>query len=113
MSTKKTTKKPTTKSDILKQTSQVKPDTSATKKYSYNVESGVAISGVRHSKIGDKFPFAIMKPGDSFLIPANDPAAKNPNVLHYAAKNYAKMVPGFTITTRLQLNKSRRVWRLK
>lgn len=83
------------------------------KSYKYKIESNIKISGNRHAYSLDKFPFPLMKVGDSFLIPANDPVAKNPNVLHYAAKMYAREVPGFTITTRLQLNKERRVWRLK
>lgn len=99
----------------VKRLRQVKPDTAPTKTktYIYKVESGVMITGVRHSTTELKFPFELMKVGDSFLIPANDPACKNPNTLHYAAKAYARMKPGFAITSRLQLDRSRRVWRLK
>lgn len=89
-------------------------DTKTTdKSYKYKVESDIKITGSRHAYSADKFPFPLMKVGDSFLIPANDPVAKNPNTLHYAAKIHARAVPGFTITTRMQLNKDRRVWRLK
>ena len=110
----KTTKKPQVTVKITK-TAPTKNVTTQEKEktYIYEVEEGVVLMGTRNSNVNDKFPFPIMKPGDSFLIPPNDPAAKNPNVLHYAAKQYAKMKPGFIITTRLQLNKSRRVWRLK
>lgn len=83
------------------------------KTYIYEVEEGVILAGVRNSSTDIKFPFALMKVGDSFLIPAKDPASKQPNALHYAAKQYAKFRPGFAITSRLQLDKSRRVWRLK
>lgn len=82
-------------------------------KYQYTVDRNVEIKGVRNTAYLDRFPFEIMKPGDSFLIPSADKICKNPNGLHYAAKQYAKMRPGFTITTRLQLNKDRRVWRIK
>lgn len=81
-------------------------------KYLYKVDHNVEIRGVRNTSYLDRFPFEIMKPGDSFLIPSGDKNCKNPNSLHYAAK-HAKMRPGFTITTRLQLNKDRRVWRIK
>ncbi len=90
-----------------------KPVPSKDKSYKYKVESGVKITGIRVTSSQDNFPFALMKVGDSFLIPASDPVAKNPNTLHYAAKIYARSTPGFTITTRMQLNKERRVWRLK
>lgn len=96
---------------------KVTPKTAVTKtadkSYKYKVESNVKISGNRHAYSLDKFPFPLMKVGDSFLVPANDPVSKNPNSLHYAAKMYAREVPGFSITTRLQLNKERRVWRIK
>lgn len=82
-------------------------------KYAYKVEHNVEISGIRFSTVRDKFPFDIMKPGDSFLIPAKDPVAKKPNTLHYAANQFAKMKPGFTLTSRMQLNGERRVWRIK
>jgi len=81
--------------------------------YIYKVESGIILAGVRNSSTEIKFPFALMNIGDSFLLPSKDHAAKNPNSLHYAAKQYAKFKPGFTITSRLQLDGSRRVWRLK
>ena len=113
MAITKTRKKTHNASNTLKQKSQVKPDSTATKDYAYKVESGIVISGARYSSFNMKFPFELMKPGDSFLIPPNDPSCKNPNTLHYAAKAYARMKPGFTITSRLQLDKSRRVWRLK
>ncbi len=94
-------------------TNPTKDDPKPTKTYMYTVESGIIVSGARHTIDDLKFPFELMKPGDSFLIPANDPAAKSANTLHYAAKAYARIKPGFTITSRIQLNKSRRVWRLK
>jgi hypothetical protein len=81
--------------------------------YIYKVESGVILAGVRNSSTEIKFPFALMNVGDSFLLPSKDAAAKSPNSLHYSAKQYAKFKPGFTITSRLQLDGSRRVWRLK
>ena len=81
--------------------------------YIYKVESGVILAGVRNSSTDLKFPFALMNVGDSFLLPSKDPAAKTPNGLHYAANQYAKFKPGFTVTSRLQLDGSRRVWRLK
>ena len=81
--------------------------------YIYKVESGVILAGVRNSSTEIKFPFALMNVGDSFLLPAKDEAAKTPNALHYSAKQYARFKPGFTITSRLQLDGSRRVWRLK
>lgn len=82
-------------------------------KYDYVVEHNVEITGVRLSSLKDKFPFEIMKPGDSFLIPSKDPVAKKPNTLHYAAKQFARIKPGFALTSRMQLNGERRVWRLK
>jgi len=96
-----------------KQPVKKKPVPSKDKSYNYKVESGIKITGNRMTYSQDKFPFPLMKVGDSFLIPASDPVAKNPNTLHYAAKIYARSNPGFTITTRMQLNKERRVWRLK
>jgi len=81
--------------------------------YIYKVESGIILAGVRNSSTEIKFPFALMNIGDSFLLPAKDPAAISPNSLHYSAKQFAKFKPGFTITSRLQLDGSRRVWRLK
>lgn len=83
------------------------------KTYIYKVESGVILAGVRSGTADIKFPFAQMNVGDSFLIPAKDPIAKSANQLHYSAKIYARFKPGFTITSRLQLDGSRRVWRLK
>lgn len=88
-------------------------DKSKKKTYSYVIESGIALSGVRSTGLVNSLPFDAMKVGDSFLIPAGDPLNKKINALHYAAKQYAKSRPGFTVTTRLQLNKERRVWRLK
>jgi len=81
--------------------------------YIYNVEEGVIMAGVRNSSTDIKFPFALMKPGDSFLIPSKDPVCKQPNSLHYAAKQFARYKPGFAVTSRLQLDGARRVWRLK
>ena len=81
--------------------------------YIYQVEEGVILAGVRNSSTDIKFPFALMKVGDSFLIPAKDPVCKQPNSLHYAAKQFARYKPGFTLTSRLQLDGARRVWRLK
>lgn len=92
---------------------QVKPDTAPTKTYMYKVEEGILVQGVRQSSLDMKFPFELMKPGDSFLIPKGDPTCKQPNTLHYAAKAYGRMKPGFTVTSRMQLDGSRRVWRLK
>lgn len=97
----------------ITRTNPTKADPKPTKSYIYKVESGIIVSGVRTTIADIRFPFELMKPGDSFLIPANDPVCKNPNTLHYAAKAFARMKPGFTITSRLQLDKSRRVWRLK
>jgi hypothetical protein len=79
----------------------------------YKVEAGVPITSQRVSYQGDRFPLGQMNIGDSFVIPASDPINKNPNTLHYAAKMYARIKPGFTLTTRLQLDKARRVWRIK
>lgn len=83
------------------------------KTYIYKVEEGVIMAGVRNSSTDIKFPFALMNVGDSFLIPAKDPVSKQPNTLHYAAKQFARFRPGFTVSSRLQLDGSRRVWRLK
>ena len=84
-----------------------------TKTFIYEVESGVIMAP--RIKTGENpFPFEKMKVGDSFLIPAQDKLAKSPNPVHYAANRYAKHVkPGFAVTTRLLLDKSRRVWRIK
>lgn len=81
--------------------------------FAYKVEKGVKITQVRSFSLLHKFPFSAMNVGDSFLIPATDPLAKSANSIHYAAKQYAKMHPGFTVTSRQQLNKERRVWRIK
>lgn len=81
--------------------------------YAYKVESGIQITTIRFSDLANKFPFSIMNVGDSFMIPATDPVSKNPNTVHYAAKQYARLKPGFIITTRMQLDKNRRVWRIK
>lgn len=97
-----------TRKRTIKKTTEV-----STKKYAYPVEKNIAVTGTRNTGFLDKFPFDAMNPGDSFLIPAKDPLCKNPNTLHYAAKQFAKLKPGFNITTRMQLDKSRRVWRLK
>lgn len=83
------------------------------KTFIYEVESGVIMSP-RVKSTDNPFPFEKMKVGDSFLIPAYDKIAKSPNPVHYAANRYAKHVkPGFAVTTRLALDKSRRVWRIK
>ena len=95
---------------MKRKTNQQKP---SAKTYDYTVEKKVQINGSRETGFLDKFPFEIMQPGDSFLIPAKDSRSKNPNTLHYAATQYARIRPGFTITTRQQLDKSRRVWRIK
>lgn len=79
----------------------------------YTVERGVPVEGVRSFSLVNVFPFDLMNVGDSFLISPNDRYAENPNTIHYAAQKFAKMKPGFTVTTRLQLNKFRRVWRIK
>lgn len=81
--------------------------------YKYAVEKGVKITGNRTSFNDLQFPFPNMNVGDSFLLPAKDPVTKNPNKLHYAAKMFARYKPGFIITTRLQLDGCRRVWRIK
>ncbi len=113
MSVVKQKKKQNTVTAKVTRTNPLKGDNTPTKTYLYKVESGIIVTGTRNTMDDLKFPFELMKPGDSFLIPANDPAAKSANTLHYAAKIYARMKPGFTITSRLQLDKSRRVWRLK
>ena len=90
-----------------------KPVVTEKKEFKYVVEHGVELVSVRMRPRADCFPFEVMKPGDSFLIPASDPVSKNANTLHYAAKQHARMNPGFIISTRRLLDKSRRVWRLK
>jgi hypothetical protein len=112
MAVTKTKKKNTVTAKVTRK-HDIKPDSTPTKTYLYKVEEGVLIQGVRNSTTNLQFPFELMKPGDSFLLPPNDPATKSPNTLHYAAKAYARMKPGFIITSRMQLDKSRRVWRLK
>lgn len=88
-------------------------ETSPKKTYIYEVESGVMMTPRLRSNEFN-FPFEAMKVGDSFLIPAKDQLAKSPNPIHYSAKQYAKHVKsGFMITTRILLDKSRRVWRIK
>jgi hypothetical protein len=113
-------KKPVTKSKKVtasvtrKKSATVLDDTPLKERtYVYAVEEGVIMAGVRNSSTDMKFPFAIMKVGDSFLIPTKDPVSKTPNSLHYAAKIFARYKPGFTVTSRLQLDGARRVWRLK
>lgn len=104
----------TTKKRPAKKTPVVKPTNgSPVKKYEYLVEHNVQMTGVRTSNLQNKFPFEMMKPGDSFLIPAKDPIAKKPGTLHYAAKQFSKMKPGFLLASRMQLNGERRVWRIK
>jgi hypothetical protein len=110
MSTKKA--KPKSKvSNRLADSKPVKPP--AVEATPYKIESGVPIEGVRTITNFNNFPFEQMKIGDSFIIPPGDKFAENPNSIHYAANRYAKMKPGFCVTTRLQLNKYRRVWRIK
>lgn len=110
----KNKKKEVKETATVKRNVQLKPEAKpTTRTYHYTVEAGIIIAGVRHSSVDIPFPFELMKPGDSFLIPPSDPVSKSPNRLHYAAKAYAKMKPGFVITSRMQLDKSRRVWRLK
>jgi len=113
MKSKKTT--PTIAKITRKNTPKKTADDTVVKQrtFIYQVESGVIISGSRKSYNEHQFPFELMKIGDSFLIPPSDKISKSPNVLHYAAKQYARMKPGFTITSRMQLDKARRVWRLK
>ena len=101
------------KKSVVKSASAIRKNEPNGKKFDYTVEHGVQITGSRISSLRDKFPFEIMKIGDSFLIPSKDPVAKKPNSLHYAAKQYAKFKPGFLITSRMQLNGERRVWRIK
>ena len=79
----------------------------------YTVEKNIPVSTVRSNYSLNVFPFTSMNVGDSFLIPAGDIHAKSPNGIHYAAHQYSKIKVGFTITTRLQINKDRRVWRIK
>lgn len=84
-----------------------------TRTYSYVVEEGITLAG-RRREFNNHFPFELMKIGDSFLIPKNDPLIKNPNGIHYAVKMYAREVKiGFTVTTRKLLDGTRRVWRIK
>jgi hypothetical protein len=106
-------KKGTAKLVKIKTNMGLKADELREKTYIYKVEEGVVMTGVRSSSLDIKFPFALMKVGDSFLIPANDENAKKANTLLYAARQFAKFQPGFNITSRLQLNGARRVWRLK
>lgn len=102
-----------TKTKSTTVTKPAKNDVTNGEKYAYKVEHNIIITSMRMSNICDKFPFDIMKPGDSFLIPAKDPVAKKPNTLHYAANQFSKLKPGFVLTSRMQLNGERRVWRLK
>lgn len=90
-----------------------KPSPVLKSKSEFTVEKGVAITGNRSFNCLDEFPFSAMSVGDSFLIPKNHRHALKPNTLHYAAKQFAKMQPGFSVTTRVQVNKDRRVWRIK
>jgi len=108
MNTTKSKKRGRKKSVVTKSISS--PETSNS---TFKVEKGIPVAGVRLHTNLDHLPFHIMNVGDSFLIPKDHKLAKNPNSLHYAAKIYARMKPGFTITTRMQVDKNRRVWRLK
>lgn len=83
------------------------------KEYPYKVEQNIALSALRSVRMDLKFPFPLMNVGDSFLIPTTDPACKNSGALHYASKQYAKFKPGFMITSRMLLDGTRRVWRIK
>lgn len=91
----------------------VKLQDDSTEATTYVIEKNVPIEGVRTRSLINTFPFPQMGIGDSFLIPPGDKYAENPNTIHYAAQQYAKIKSGFTVTTRMQLNKYRRVWRLK
>jgi hypothetical protein len=112
MSTKKAVKKNTVANNKAAVKS-VKAQDERTEAYSYVIEKNVPVEGVRTRSLINTFPFPQMSIGDSFLIPPEDRYAENPNTIHYAAQQYAKIKAGFTVTTRLQLNKYRRVWRLK
>jgi hypothetical protein len=107
----KTQKKPTAKTST--QVSVLDEKSLKDKTYKYTVDKGVQITGNRTSIHDLQFPFPMMNVGDSFLVPIKDPITKSPNKLHYAAKIYARFKPGFTITSRLQLDGCRRVWRIK
>lgn len=69
---------PTTARKSSKKNTRVKATNGQTNghKFEYVVEHNIQITGVRISNLRNKFPFEIMKPGDSFLIPAKDPVAK-------------------------------------
>lgn len=110
----KTAKKPTVKTTPVRSTRKLPEAAKSTDPNSkYAIEKGVPITSLRMNYRGGFFPLEQMGIGDSFLIPAGDPVCKNPNTLHYAAKQYARLKPGFTVTTRMLLDKSRRVWRIK
>lgn len=59
-------------------------------KFEYTVEHGIQITGVRTSNLRDKFPFEIMKPGDSFLIPAKDPVSKKTQHFTLCSQDFCK-----------------------
>jgi hypothetical protein len=102
------------KTTTIKKTAKpVKTIVTKEKKYAYKVEHNVKLTSVRYTDVTEKFPFELMKIGDSFIIPDKDPVAKKPYTLYYAAIQYAKMIPGYTVTSRLQINGERRVWRIK
>lgn len=107
------TKRGRPKKKVASKLPQPKPKPPLIDEPAYKVEKGVPIEGVRTVTSLNRFPFEQMNVGDSFLIPPGDKHAENPNTVHYAASKYARMKPGFTVTTRLQLNKYRRVWRIK
>ena len=105
MATTKKTNKTIKKVNLVKDTPK--------KDFAYIVEKGVAMVSTRMRLKADSFPFTAMNIGDSFLIPSTDPIAKKSSTLHYVAKQYARMQPGFSVTTRILLDGSRRVWRLR
>jgi hypothetical protein len=106
-------KKGTAKLTKIKTNMGLNADQLRERTYVYKVEEGIIMTGVRNSSLEIKFPFALMKIGDSFLIPRNDENARKANILQYSARQFAKFQPGFVITSRLQLDGARRVWRLK
>ena len=81
--------------------------------YEYSIETGVKLP-VRSKKPrqhrGSKYPFAAMKAGDSFFVPAT-------NGKLFKAHPYFKLYPGMKFKTRTMLNaegvNGTRVWRVK
>jgi hypothetical protein len=109
MANKKTKRAPQKRAPKKQATVQ----TTEQKSYKYQVEKNIQLVGYRTIAALDNFPFSAMQVGDSFLIPKKDVYCEKPNGIHYAAKMYARMIPGFTVTSRLQLDGARRVWRIK